>query len=62
MQWVPITSLQLTTLKTDFGSMLSDFTHLKEKIETSNAEKILTIKYEPSAAKCQNCKLLMYEG
>ena len=43
-------------MKTDFGSMRSDIRNLKEKMETSNAEKILTIGDETSFVTCKNCK------
>ena len=36
--------------------MKTDFTNLKERMETSNVEKILIVEDEPSPAKCQKCK------
>ena len=53
---VKILKRDVTNLKTDFRSMESTFTNLKVKMETSNAEKILTVKDEPSPAQCQICK------
>ena len=46
----------VTSQKTDFGSMVSNLTNLKERMETSNVEKILIVEDEPSPAKCQKCK------
>ena len=41
----------VTSQKTDFGSMVSNLTNLKERMETSSAENILNVEDVPSPAK-----------
>ena len=43
-------------LRTEISSMGTDIGYLKDKMENSKAEKIVTVKIEPSCRNCNDSK------